>query len=90
MSETASPTSTAGSIIPRKADIGSLIAALASPDRVTRQTARGRWSRWVTRRLDRSSLCWMTGTTTCAGGGQIAVRDSRSRRGAGAGENPRR
>jgi len=40
MSETASPTSTAGNIISRKEDIGSLVAALASPDRVTRQTAR--------------------------------------------------
>ena len=40
MSETASPTSAAGNIISRKEDIGSLIAALASPDRVTRQTAR--------------------------------------------------
>jgi len=40
MSETASPTSAAGNIISRKEDIGSLVAALASPDRVTRQTAR--------------------------------------------------
>ncbi len=40
MSETANPTSAAGDHLPHKPDIDSLVAALASPDRVTRQTAR--------------------------------------------------
>lgn len=40
MSETASPTGGVGTDTPHKADIGSLVAALASPDRATRQTAR--------------------------------------------------
>ena len=40
MSETASPTGDAEDHLPHKADIDSLVAALASPDRVTRQTAR--------------------------------------------------
>jgi HEAT repeat protein len=40
MSEIASPPGGAGDDIPRKADIGSLVAALASSDRVTRQNAR--------------------------------------------------
>ena len=40
MSETANPTSVAGDHLPHKPDIDSLVAALASPERVTRQTAR--------------------------------------------------
>ena len=40
MSETASPTGGAGDHLSHKPDVDSLVAALASPDRVTRQTAR--------------------------------------------------
>jgi HEAT repeat protein len=40
MSDTGNPTGGAGDDLLRKPDIGSLVAALASPDRVTRQTAR--------------------------------------------------
>jgi HEAT repeat protein len=40
MSDTANPTSAAGDHLPHKPDIDSLVAALASPDRATRLTAR--------------------------------------------------
>jgi HEAT repeat protein len=40
MSETASPTGGAGDHLSHNPDVESLVAALASPDRVTRQTAR--------------------------------------------------
>jgi HEAT repeat protein len=40
MSETASPSGGGGDVTPSKADIDRLVAALASPDRATRQVAR--------------------------------------------------